>query len=436
MDMTSLPPGIMQILMQMMQQGGQGPGLMQMMQGGWGQPHMGQPPADPAFLPSYIRDHREAPFGWQDWLDANHPSAEWQPGGMQMVSDGRGGYSTLPQQSNVAEWGRTLSQDEIEQFKAAQGLRGDEMLAAIPERFRNTPEALQMAQLGRNPGITNDSFSLDPRIMFPGVSGPGELKPVPLHKYDYASQYGYGSNAAGAPEYRGQQFATDRDLQYMNGGRGPNFRQFGPDSGNILQTLKSAGWTRDMGFGPQTFKRPEGQAAFTDKQQVMLNDLLYSISPRTEHAPKPEPEVKEVDTRPAWEQDPWGAMQGIMQRNAYVNDTLGGNFYGGVIPDDSMRQTWGRNHAGDPHFAKPQRDSPWTVPSPNDATGGYDAYPGWATNPSNSSFGNSPWGAVGQHTWAPPQQAPTWQPNQNSTWGGNQKNSANGSPWGNKGPWG
>jgi hypothetical protein len=387
----------------------------------------------------------EDPFGWQAWLAQNHPAPQWQPGQMfsgQLNSANPGSdarvdpYYTqgLPQLSNVAGFSRTLSPEEIALFQAIPaGTRGDALRALLPERFRNTPEANRMISEGNNPAVPADHFGLDWNRMT-GVSGPEALKPVPLHKYDYASQYGYGSNAAGAPEFRGQQWTTTGQEQ------GNNSHNFYPDNANILQTLQSAGWDRSKGFGPQEFARADGPA-FTDKQQTMFNDLLYSISPRHESAPAPVKEAAPVDTRPSWERDPWAAMQGVTDRNAYVNDTLGGNFYGGVIPDDSMKQTWGPRLApwetGDPHFSQPQRTNPWSVESPNDATPGYDAHPGWASNPSNSSFGNSPWGAVGEHSWQPPQQAPAWKPNQNSAWGGNQKGSANASPWGNnKGPWG
>jgi hypothetical protein len=436
MDMSGLPPGIMQLLMQMMQQQG----------GNWGQAQTRN-----------LQDQKlEDPFGWNAWLAENHTPV-WQPGktfdGRVVIGDNPNSqpgdityatqeradaarlseyYFGAPQQSNVEGWGRTLSLEDIEAFKnvQAKGLRGDAMLAAIPERFRTNPMALHLAQIGNNADVTGDYGMLDVQRI-PGVGGPGELKPVPLHKYDYAALHGYGSKRPGAPDFEGQQWATDRGMKYQN-----NSHNFYPDNANILQTLKSAGWDRSKGFGPQEFARAEGPA-FTDQQQTMFNDLLYSISPRHENVPKPPQEAAPVDTRPAWEQNPWAAMQGITERNAYVNDTLGGNFYGGVIPDDSMQQTWGRNPTGDPHFSQPQPDNPWTVVSPNDATTNRDAYPGWASNPSNSSFGNSPWGAVGEHSWQPPQQAPAWRPNQNSAWGGNQKNSANSSPWGNnKGPWG
>jgi hypothetical protein len=413
--------GIMQLLMQMMQQGG-----------------MQQRPTS---------NMQEDPLGWNAWLAENH-QPEWQPGQtfsgqINFANPGSSArvdpYYTqgLPQLSNVAGFSRTLSPEEIAQFQAIpDGTRGDALRTLLPERFRNTAEANRMISEGNNPAVPADHFGLDWRRLT-GVSGPEALKPVPLHKYDYAAQYGYG--AAGAPEFRGQQWTTTGQEQ------GNNNHDRYPDAANIIQTLKGAGWDPDtQGWGPQEW------AGKTPEQQTMLNDLVYSISPNTpllgtSHermmarreeandrylARQPEPGA------PSWEQNPWAAMQGITDRNAYVNDTLGGNFYGGVIPDDSMRQTWGRNIAGDPHFSQPQPDNPWSVNSPNDATRG-DTYPGWATNPSNSSFGNSPWGAVGEHSWQPPQQAPAWRPNQNSAWGGNQKNSANSSPWGNnKGPWG
>jgi hypothetical protein len=444
MDMSGLPPGLMQLLMQMMQQGGN-----------WGQTRN-------------LQDQKlEDPLGWNAWLAENH-QPEWQPGktfdGRVVIGDnptpqvGDITYATqaradaarlspylygAPQQSNVTGWGHTLSLEDIEQFKAAQGLRGDAMLAAIPERFRTDPMALRLAQMGNNPDVNGGYGLLDVKRI-PGVSGGGELKPVPLHKFDYAAQYGY--QGAGAPEFRGQQWtATGQPSPYRN-----DRHNVYPDAANIIQTLKGAGWDPDtQGWGPQEW---EGKSP---EQQTMLNDLVYSISPNTPHlgtshermmkrreeahdrflARQPKPGT------PSWEQDPWAAMQGVTDRNAYVNDTLGGNFYGGVIPDDSMKQTWGPRLApwetGDPHFSQPQRTNPWSVESPNDATPGYDAHPGWASNPSNSSFGNSPWGAVGEHSWQPPQQAPAWKPNQNSAWGGNQKGSANASPWGNnKGPWG
>jgi hypothetical protein len=431
MDMSGLPPGLMQMLLQMMQQGGN-----------WGQTRN-------------LQDQKlEDPLGWNAWLTENH-QPEWQPGKtfsgqLNFANPGSSArvdpYYTqgLPQLSNVAGFSRTLSPEEIAQFQAIpDGTRGDALRALLPERFRNTAEANRMISEGNNTAVPADHFGLDWRRLT-GVSGPEALKPVPLHKYDYAAQYGY--EGAGAPEFRGQQWSTTgQPSPYRND------RHVYPDAANIIQTLKGAGWDPDtQGWGPQEW---EGKSP---EQQTMLNDLVYSISPKNlplgtshERMMKRREEAHDrflarqpKEGAPSWVQDPWAAMQGVTDRNAYVNDTLGGNFYGGVIPDDSMQQTWGRHpspdmYPADPHFSQPQRTNPWSVESPNDATYGFDAYPGWATNPSNSSFGNSPWGAVGEHSWQPPQQAPAWKPNQNSAWGGNQKGSANASPWGNnKGPWG
>lgn len=193
--------------------------------------------------------------------------------------------------------------------------------------------------------------------------------PKPMTKAEYATQYGY----------------ADRT------GRFPNFA-------NIQQTLRAAGWEPSMGFGPQESfgllsngqERPAGQ-------QQMLNDLLYSISPR---GPKLYGAGTEFPTFGAYwadlhkdqqlpeAPDPFAGMQSAINRDAYVNETLGGGFYGGLIPEEDARNTFGSRTIGgthDPHFATPQlRLNPLPGQDP------YDTYAGWASD-QGAAFGTAPW---------------------------------------------
>jgi hypothetical protein len=157
-------------------------------------------------------------------------------------------------------------------------------------------------------------------------------------------------------------------------------------------------------------------------------------------------------------------MQAAINRDAYVNETLGGGFFGGVIPEADARNTFGRRTPGgaqDPHFPTPQ-----LALNPLPGQSKYDTYAGWAAD-QGAAFGQAPWAS--DSAWGhaqgfdrpnlyqqPPPPTTAWQPtpqfnnwggtqgwgntsNQNNVWGGNTQQqtpsmSFGNSPWGN--PWG
>jgi hypothetical protein len=159
-------------------------------------------------------------------------------------------------------------------------------------------------------------------------------------------------------------------LQKNKGDLGVNDRI---NTANALQTLKSAGWDKSMGYGPQE--------NLSDK----MNQLLFAVAPDYDKSKIP---VPEKDPRLAQVYDPFGGMQSAINRDAYVNDTLGGGFYGGVLPEqddqswtmmDRMRRGMGHGMT-DPHYAIPQMD----------ASGKPDLYAGWASNQAQQ-FGQLPY---------------------------------------------
>lgn len=194
----------------------------------------------------------------------------------------------------------------------------------------------------------------------------------------------------------------------------------------IRQTLEQAGWNESMGYGPQ------------ENLSTDMNKLLYSIKPEFNKERLP---VPKKDPRLSSVYDPFAGMQSATARDAYVNDTLGGGFYGGVIPekDDYTPQlvyNIRRGGTPDPHFPVASLD----------ASGDSDFYTGWASNQAQQ-FGSLPYEAFGQQVndvnnpgFGPAagsmtkNTAPrTWNGGSTSPW----PSSGNGKPvdWGNNG-WG
>ena len=155
----------------------------------------------------------------------------------------------------------------------------------------------------------------------------------------------------------------------------------------------------------------------------MLNDLLYSISPtaslRSRHR------VPTLGRTPSLNKpnlpeppDPFVGMQGAINRDAYVNETLGGGFYGGLIPEEDAMNTFGSRRSGgaqDPHFPTPQLR---LNPLPGQSQ--YDTYAGWASD-QGAAFGTAPWAVDSQWGHAqgyddprryqqPPAPGTAWQP--------------------------
>ena len=124
----------------------------------------------------------------------------------------------------------------------------------------------------------------------------------------------------------------------------------------------------------------------------MLNDILYSISPNTS------PQGREGETDPNKPNlpeapDPFVGMQRAINRDAYVNETLGGGFYGGLIPEEDAINTWGSRQIGgahDPHFPTPQLK---LNPMPGESK--FDTYAGWASD-QGAAFGTAPWAVDSQ----------------------------------------
>ena len=180
-------------------------------------------------------------------------------------------------------------------------------------------------------------------------------------KFTAATGLGYGMKG-GMQQRRGDLGVVDR-----------------VNTANALQSLKQAGWDPSMGYGPQ--------ANLSDK----MNQLLFSVSPKYDKSKIPEP-VKDPKLSSVY--DPFGGMQSAIARDAYVNDTLGGGFYGGVLPEqddqswtvqDWIRRGMGRGQMTDPHFATPQMG----------ADGKPDLYAGWASNQAQQ-FGQLPYDLFGQ----------------------------------------
>jgi len=128
-----------------------------------------------------------------------------------------------------------------------------------------------------------------------------------------------------------------------------------------------------MGWGPQ-----EG---FSDN----INKLLYAASPQYDSSRK-----IQVDRGPqaVMDLDPNKAMISAINRDAYVNETLGGNFAGGVIPEYTGEEKVFHPGIRDPHFATPNVD----------AQGNAMLTPGWASNQA-TQFGSLPYDAFAQQQY-------------------------------------
>ena len=217
-------------------------------------------------------------------------------------------------------------------------------------------------------------------------------------------------------------------LQTNKGEFGVNDRV---NRGNAMQALKSAGWDESMGYGPQK--------TLSDK----MNQLLYAVSPKYDKSKIP---VPKKDPRLDYAYDPFGGMQSAINRDAYVNETLGGGFYGGVIPEKEDQQFgifehggMGRGMMSDPHFPILQRD----------AMGKPDYYAGWASNQAQQ-FGSLPYEMFGQQindvnhpereamgrfagNMGPNMAPPTWNGGNPTPWpmsGNNNGGNVWGAPWG------
>ena len=179
------------------------------------------------------------PFGWADWLKENHPPAAWKPGekfsgtlnfANPGSAKGVNPYYTqgLPKLSNVDNWSRTLSLEDIDTLRnISPNLRGQDLFNALPASIQATTAPGQP-----NYGLLNSGF---PVSGWTGVHGPAAEAPAPMGKYDYATSHGYGKPGAG------------------QAGRTPDF-------GNILQTLKGAGWDPEQGLWAADICAPGGRS--------------------------------------------------------------------------------------------------------------------------------------------------------------------------------
>ena len=86
--------------------------------------------------------------------------------------------------------------------------------------------------------------------------------------------------------------------------------------------------------------------------------------------------------------DPFVGMQSAINRDAYVNDTLGGGFYGGTDPRGRCHQhlrrppDWWRARSALSHAA--------TAAQSTARSKQYDTYAGWASD-QGAAFGTAPW---------------------------------------------
>ena len=86
---------------------------------------------------------------------------------------------------------------------------------------------------------------------------------------------------------------------------------------------------------------------------------MFAVAPDYDKSkipvPEKDPRLSQVYDPVRWNADP-------INRDAYVNDTLGGGYYGGVIPEEKDQQFgifehggMGRGEMSDPHFPIMQR---------------------------------------------------------------------------------
>ncbi len=202
---------------------------------------------------------------------------------------------------------------------------------------------------------------------------------------------------------------------------------------NILQTLKSAGWDPSMGYGQQDWAAlgkaqgidPSSLDSVNQRRTSTLNNLLFAASPRPS-PPAPTTTPPPPGPRP---QDPWEIIQGAIDRRSYNDITMGGNYYGGVVPEQSGQTTdpWETlNQMGIQNPNSWNSIAPSWLPQPNVAQPRTQA---------GASFSyDTPWGA------ATGQNQPQTGAVQSSSWKPSFGSSPWGSPWGKMngsgGPWG
>ena len=402
----NLPPGMLQMIMRMVQSGEWGtPEAFNTLFGQTG--YVGQG-AMKAGRNQYMRSHPQTdPFGWgetmagtdYDFLAKSAPLS---------VEELNAQYPGHDYKSNIENFSHNLTPQEIAQIKAIKqdpknwNIKGQALIDKLPPQF-NTPEYQKMAA---------NYQALDPSNMsiynWPGISG--------------------GSNAMSEPmSLKDAQLAAAMDLGY--GGKSllqKNKGEFGKNdivnTSQILQTLKGAGWDKSKGYGPQ-----EG---FSDN----LNQMLFAISPEYDKSKIP---VPEKDPRLSQVYDPFSGMQSAINRDAYVNDTLGGGFYGGVIPEKKDYRGGLPQQTDDPHFPVAQKNADGTL----------NMYPGWASNqaqqfgelpydlfgmkvnnindPFNSDPSRMPFAGNMVKNTAPP----TWNGGDPTPWGGSGKTNTWGGGW-------
>jgi hypothetical protein len=406
-DIMSLPPDMLRMIMQLLQSGQYGtPQGFEQLLGG---PNMTGQGAQMGGRKNWMREHPQFdPFGWEEFTKGTDFDPYSKPRPMTAEE--------LGTKSNIENFSRDLTPQEIAQIKAIKqdpknwDITGQALIDKLPPQF-NTPEYQKLA-------ANYQPFEkFNPLFQWPGIAGPNDVMTTPPSRDE--AQF----NAAEALGYGGKSL-----LQRGKGAQGVNDVI---NTANALQTLKSAGWDKSMGYGPQ--------ANLSDK----MNQLLFAVAPDYDKSKIP---VPQKDPRLDYAYDPFGGMQSAINRDAYVNETLGGGFYGGVIPEEK-EQRWGifehggmgRGMMSDPHFPIMQRDP---------TTGDPNYSPGWASNQAQQ-FGSLPYEMFGQQindinhpereamgrfagNMGPNTAPPTWNGGNPTPWpmsGGGGKN-VWGAPWG------
>jgi hypothetical protein len=353
-DIMSLPPDMLRTIMQLLQSGQWGtPQGFEQLFAGPSQTGLG---AQKAGRKNWMYDHPQFdPFGWEEFTKGT----DFDPytGPRPMTAE------ELGTKSNIENFSRDLTPQEVAQIKAIKqdpknwDITGQALIDKLPPQF-NTPEYQKLAANYR------PFEQFNPLFQWPGIAGPDDVMTTPPSRDE--AQF----RAAEALGYGGKSL-----LQRNKGAQGVNDVI---NTANALQTLKSAGWDKSMGYGPQ--------ANLSDK----MNQLLFAVAPDYDKSKIP---VPEKDPRLSQVYDPFGGMQSAINRDAYVNDTLGGGFYGGVIPEEKDQRFgifphggMGRGEMSDPHFPILQRDP---------TTGKPDYYAGWASNQAQQ-FGQLPYDMFAQ----------------------------------------
>jgi hypothetical protein len=212
-------------------------------------------------------------------------------------------------------------------------------------------QALMTAQYGPMWQAINSTTGIDDLLRKLQPQSALYRPPAPLTKADHAAQYGYGEMSN---PRQGRTFDTGQVIDY----------------GNIRQTLGVAGWDVSKGYGPQTFTNPVSGEPYDAARQKQLNSMLYAMAPTTpgvNMALQPRhPAPDAAQFRSASASKPGssaprgtptvgmggaaGGMEGgggdgkdydkifndawtQAQVDAYNQEQMGGNFYGGVIPE-------------------------------------------------------------------------------------------------------